>query len=82
MLVSVTVQELAEMVCEKPPGPVTTHEVCIFLMFVTLRVNLPTPDFTRAGVAAMVPVFVPEQAPPMVSDGGVQEPPAPLQVSV
>ena len=56
------------------------HEVCTLVTFETVRVVL-VPERTRAGVAVMVPVFVPEQAPPMVR-GWVQEPPAPVHERV
>ena len=56
------------------------QEVCTLVTFETVRVVL-VPERTRAGVAVMVPVFVPEQAPPMVR-GWVQEPPAPVHERV
>ena len=79
MVVPVTVQLLAGMVLDTP-GPLTTQDVCTLVTFETVSL-VAVPDFTRAGAAVMVPVFVPEQAPPMVS-GWVHEPPAPSHLRV
>ena len=58
----------------------TTQEVCTLVTFETVRA-VAVPDFTRAGVAVTVPVFVPVQAPPMVS-ACVKVPPGPGQLRV
>lgn len=81
-LVPVTLQELAGIVASVVPREsLSTQEVVTLLTF-EMMIVVPVPEWTRLGLAVSVPVGVPEQLPPPAVAVLVQEPPAPVHVSV